>query len=134
MLERVPSTFLANPVIGAGMWQGTREIFVVNPAPESEHRPRSIDNIYLVALVEQGAVGILLIGTALVLIGIQAWKLLRRGGPVAAWGLPVTVSMAMILINGYAMSSLMIWPLMVVFWLCAGMIRSLYERPQEHNV
>jgi len=131
MWSRVPDTFLANPLVGAGMWQGNREVFEVNPAPEAKNRPVSIDNIYLVALVEQGALGVLLVGAALTLIGTQAWKLLRRGGPLAAWGLPVAVSVAMILINGYAMSSLMIWPNMIVFWLCAGMIRSLVERSHE---
>ncbi|MHB9111528.1 MAG: O-antigen ligase family protein [Thermoleophilia bacterium] len=134
MWSRVPNTFLANPLVGAGMWQGNKEVFEVNPAPEAKNRPISIDNIYLVALVEQGALGVLLVGAALTLIGIQAWKLLRRGSSLTAWGLPVAVSMTMILINGYAMSSLMIWPNMVVFWLCAGMVRALAERSSEMHV
>ncbi|MFA5816017.1 MAG: O-antigen ligase family protein [Bacteroidales bacterium] len=133
MWSRVPATFMANPLVGAGMWQGNSEVFKVNPAPEAKNRPVSIDNIYLVALVEQGALGVLLVGAALTLIGLQAWKLIRRGGLAAVWGLPVAVSMTAILINGYAMSSLMIWPNMVVFWLCAGMIRSQVERSHELN-
>lgn len=136
MWSRVPGTFMENPLIGAGMWQGNAEVIRVSQAPEAKNRPSSIDNIYLTVLVEQGIIGVLLIGTTLILFGIQASRLLRRGGSIFEWGLPVVASMILILISGFAMTSLMVWPNMVVFWLSAGMLRSLVEKSQieESNI
>lgn len=133
MWSRVPETFLANPVVGAGLWQGNAEIFIVNPAPMTANRPTSIDSLYLTALVEEGLAGILLIGATLALMGRQAWNLLKDGGPFAVWGLPVAASMALILINGFSSNTLMLWPTMVVFWLSAGILRSLVERDRRQE-
>jgi hypothetical protein len=128
MWSKVPSTFLAHPLVGAGMWQAGTEIFRVNPAPEWGNRPTSIDNLYLTVLVEQGIVGIILAGTALVFMGRQGWQLLKEeSGRYAIWGLAPAVSMVLILIKGLTSDSVMIWPNMVVFWLTAGMLRSLVE-------
>jgi O-antigen ligase len=128
MWSRVPATFIENPLIGAGMWQGSTEVIRVSQAPEAKNRPSSIDNIYLTVLVEQGIIGFLLTSATLILFGLQAVKLLRSGGSIVEWGLPVAASMTLILISGLAMTSLMVWPNMVVFWLSAGMLRSLVER------
>lgn len=131
MWSRVPVTFKENPLVGAGMWQGNEEIIRVSQAPDARYRPSSIDNIYLTVLVEQGIIGVLLTSATLILFGIQAWKLLRGGGMGFEWGLPVAASMILILINGFAMTTLMLWPTMVVFWLGAGMLRALTEMSGE---
>ena len=128
MWSRVPVTFKENPLVGAGMWQGNAEVLRVSQAPEATNRPTSIDNIYLTVLVEQGIIGLFLAGATLILIGIQMLKLLKAGGSSFEWGLPVAVSMILILLSGFTTTSLMVWPNMVVFWLCAGMIRSMVER------
>ena len=133
MWSRVPETFMENPLIGAGMWQGNAEVIRVSQAPEAKNRPSSIDNIYLAVLVEQGIIGVLLTSATLILFGSQASKLLNGGGPIVEWGLPVVASMALILISGLTITSLMIWPNMVVFWLSAGMLRSLVERSRTEG-
>lgn len=127
MWTKVPDTFLANPLTGAGLWQANAEVFRINPAPEVKNRPTSIDNMYLTALVEQGLIGFLLAATTFIMIGRQAWKLIRRGGSHAIWGLPVAASMLLIMILGFSSNVLMIWPNMVIFWLTAGMIRAMIE-------
>jgi len=133
MWSRVPVTFKENPLIGAGMWQGNAEVIRVSQAPDAKNRPSSIDNIYLTVLVEQGIIGVILTSATLVLFGIQASRLLRRGGSIFEWGLPVVASMILILISGFAMTSLMVWPNMVVFWLSAGMLRSLVEKSHKEG-
>ena len=134
MWSRVPSTFLANPLIGAGLWQASAEIFRVNPAPEYNNRPKSIDNIYLTALVEQGVAGVILIVLTLWLMGAQAWKAQNKNHYASHWGWPLAVSMIAVMINGFTINDLMIWPNMVVFWLMAGMLRALVERVRREGI
>lgn len=134
MWSRVPDTFLANPLVGAGLWQGNAEIFRVNPAPEYKNRPSSIDNIYLTALVEQGLIGVVLIVSTLWLIGTQGWKLLKNGGHAAQWGWPLAASMVGVMIAGLTSNDLMMWPNMVVFWLVAGMLRALAEKEKRKTL
>lgn len=127
MWSKVPSTFLANPIVGAGLWQGNAEVFRVNPAPEATNRPESIDNVYLTTLVEQGLIGVALVGITLLFMGREALRVLRESGEKGDMALAIAASILLILINGLTFNSLMIWPNMVIFWLAVGMMRSLVE-------
>lgn len=135
MWARVPRTFLANALFGAGLYQGNAEIFRVNPAPNLKNRPTAIDNLYMTVIVEQGLVGTILIAGAFWSIGSKGFKTIRTSGFARSWGWPLVASMAAVLIEGVVTSNLMIWPIMVVFWLIAGMLRALAQvsERQEHH-
>lgn len=134
MWSRVPRTFEANPLLGAGLWQGNAEIFRVNPAPVYKNRPSSIDNMYLTALVEQGLIGVILVASTLWLIGRRGWKLLKNGGDAAEWGWPPAVCMVAVMIAGLTSNDFMTWSNMVVFWLAAGMLRALAEQERQKSL
>lgn len=127
MWYRVPSTFMAHPWLGAGIWQGNAEIFKVNPAPEYKDRPASIDNMYLTTPVEEGIIGTVLIVMTFSLMASQGWRTLRSDAAAAWWGWPAAASMVGVMIAGFTENDLLNWPNMVVFWLTAGMLRALSE-------
>lgn len=132
MWEKVPAAFAANPVFGAGMWQGVDELYRVRPVDAwMKNPPKAIDNQFLTLLVEHGVVGSLLAGAAVVLIGLQAWKLLRAGGSFAMWAVPIVISLSAVLIDGVTFESMMIWPNMVIFWLLAGALRAMIELKEK---
>jgi hypothetical protein len=117
--EKVPGAVASQPLIGSGLWQGV---------PGFEGEPHAIDNLYLGTLVEQGLIGSVLLGGALVLIGRQVWRLIAAGGRIAILALTLAVSMAALLLASITSNPLFIWPTMVVFWMEAGLIRALYEK------
>lgn len=128
MWSRTPTVFLAHPLFGVGMWQGGDEVAAIDPIEEwGETGPTSIDNQYLVTLVEQGLVGFMLLGGVMVLIARQAWTMIRAGGEQAQLVVPLAFSMSAVLINGMTANTLLIWPAMVLFWASAGLLRAMYE-------
>ena len=133
MWSRVPSTFMSNPLIGAGLWQGNAQVFQVNPSIDYKNRPKSIDNQYLTALIEQGFIGSVLIGSTLLIIFVQGWKVLSSNQNIASIGWPLGACMIATLINGATTNDLMIWPNMVVFWFSAGMLRALVEKTRRNT-
>ena len=117
---QAPEAIASQPLAGSGLWQGVFQ--------ESDWERHAIDNLYLETLVEQGIIGTLLLGGALVLIGRQVWRLIAGGGKYWAVSVTVAASMAAMLITGMASNPLFVWPNMVVFWIEAGLIRALYEK------
>ncbi|MBE0428979.1 MAG: O-antigen ligase family protein [Thermoleophilia bacterium] len=131
MWSKAPATFMANPLIGAGLWKGGSEIHRVSQAPDRPNRPIAIDNMYLTVLIEQGLFGALLGASVLVLFGIHVLKLLKKGGTQAGWAWPLAVCMLVTIVNGLTFDILMVWPTMVVFWLASGMVRALGETARQ---
>lgn len=125
MWSKSPQTFAENPIFGAGMMRGVDEIFLVEPQPDDlPVRPKAIDNIYLKMLVEEGLLGSLLAGATLILIASQAWKLIRGGGRAGTIALLLSFSMSAVLIDGMTFDSMMILPIMSLFWMGAGLLRA----------
>jgi len=128
MWERAPLAFLEHPFFGVGMGQGNIEVAKINPDNRKLLlRPIAIDNLYLTTLVEEGLVGFTLLGATLILIGRQAWMLIRNQRALLYLVLPATTVVAATLIDGFTFDSLLVWPNMVIFWLAAGIIRALTE-------
>ena len=127
MWSRVPTVVREHPVFGVGMYLGGPIVSDVPPVITGPHKPTAIDDLFLSVLTEQGVVGFGLLATAIVLIGSQAWRLLRRGGALAKWALPAVFCLGVTIISGFSMDSLWMWTAMVMFWLAAGMLRALVE-------
>lgn len=130
MWSKTPEAFVENLLFGTGMWHGAQQVALVEPDEDDvkfRTLPETIDNLYLTILVEQGVVGSLLLISTLALIGWQSVRLIRPWGNRAYWTLPLAFSMAALLINGMTNDSMMIWPGMVLFWLCAGLLRAIFE-------
>ena len=117
----VPQALEAKPLFGTGLWQGISDIEVPPGVPST------VDNQYLSILVEEGLVGSILLGASFILIARQAWQLLRGGKKSARWALPVAISMSAFAISGLFSNILFEWPMIVVFWLEAGLLRALFE-------
>lgn len=135
MWSKVPNAFLENPIIGAGMMRGVDEIYRLEAPPERwDKPPNAIDNIYLTMLVEEGILGSLLALMALALIIHQAIKLILSGGAYGTIALLLTISISAVFIDGFTFESMLNWPNMVLFWLCAGLLRSLAEGKKRHTL
>lgn len=133
MWSRAPVVFRQFPIFGVGMYQGGPIVSDVPPVITGDLKPIAIDNLYLSVLVEQGLAGFILLGTALVLIGRQFWKLLRSRSSLVRWAVPPVVCMVLTLMGGFSMDTLWMWPAMVVFWLSAGLLRALVEMDRRKD-
>lgn len=124
-----PASIAAHPLIGVGVWQGAESVFQIMVREGDQHPEKAIpvDNLYLNTLVEEGLVGFFLLGATLALIGIQAWRLIRKGLKYSGAVVTIAASMAAVLINGFTVDILLTWPIMVVFWMSAGMVRARAE-------
>jgi O-antigen ligase len=129
MWKKAPDVFLQHPLVGVGIWQGGNDVLhqVVEEGDLDLINPVPLSNVFIMILVEEGLVGSLLIAATLILAGRHSWLVIKGGGESARIAVPVTVSMMALLINGITADSLLIWPVMVVFWLEAGLIRSQVE-------
>ncbi len=129
MLEKAPSTFMANPILGTGLWQGVSEVFYLHQdnIDWGRWRPKAFDDLYITFLVEQGILGAALAAAAFFLIFREAWKLLRKRGAFFAYALPVVMSMIAIFLVGFTSDTVFIWPAAVIFWLEAGQLRAMVE-------
>jgi len=130
MWKETPESFILHPLFGVGMWQGGKQVLplIFEPGEEIPADWASpVDNIYLSTIVEEGLIGSVLTGALLILIGMQTWKVIKNGRGLALVALPLAASMVSVLINGLTTDSLLIWPVMVVFWISAGLIRSQME-------
>lgn len=132
--ERAPQVIAAHPLAGVGLQRGGEAVF--DEALTADQRklmvqPKALDNIYVTAIVEGGIIGALLAGAALAFLVRQSVVVLRRGGEAARLALPLVFSMGATMVNGVTADSLLIWAPMVIFWLCAGLMRTLDEQEQE---
>jgi O-antigen ligase len=127
MWSRVPTVFRSNPLFGVGMYLGGPIVANVEPVITGEHKPTAIDDLYLSVLTEQGLVGFTLLTAAVILIGRDAWRLIRKGGKMAKWALPAVFCLAVTIMSGFSMDTLWMWSAMVVFWFTAGLLRALVE-------
>lgn len=129
MWQEAPEVFTQQPLVGVGIWQGGNDVLhhVVEEGNLDLSHPIPLSNVFITILVEEGLIGSLLLAGTLILAGRYAWLVIKGGGESARIAVPVTVSMAALLINGMTADSLLIWPVMVVFWLEAGLIRSQAE-------
>lgn len=129
MWKTVPQAFAAQPVFGYGMWKGNATVSYLE-APEREKlglKPDTIDNIYLTTPVEEGIVGLLLAGVAVVLFGKKVFDLTPKRR-FMIWMIPLAVSLSAIFIDGFTFDSFLVWPNMVCFWSAAGLMRAFIER------
>ncbi|MFA5816015.1 MAG: O-antigen ligase family protein [Bacteroidales bacterium] len=139
MWEKVPGEFGEHVLIGVGMWQGDDDLYRIAYAEEASEGLEygegliPIDNLYLTVLLEGGLVGISLLAVTLFLIGRQALTIIRSGGTRATFTIPLAAGMVALLINGATADTLMVWPVMVVFWLYAGLIRARAEDGQDNR-
>lgn len=117
--EQAPHNFTEHPLFGAGMWHG---------GPFSLEEKITVDNQYLITVLEQGLVGAVILAGSLFIIGGQAWRTLKIRDEMRDWALPVVVSMGAIILIGLTSNPLYVWPNMVVFWLEAGLIRAIVEK------
>lgn len=92
-----------------------------------------LDSLYLVTIYEEGLIGMLLAGTTMVLIGAQAYKLIRHSDGFEYIVIPIAISLSVVLLNGFSFPTLFSWPNMMVFWLLAGMARALFELKYSNN-
>lgn len=133
--ERAPEVFFDNYLLGTGIWRGPdaiSQIAVTSGKNDNEtnylkSHNISIDNLFLSTLVEEGIVGSLLIGLMFFLLGQEAWRLLRLPEQRAFLAIPIVFSMSVVIINGMTYNTLLTWPIMVVFWFDAGLLRSFDE-------
>lgn len=135
MWSKTPGVFLENPLFGAGMMRGVDEIYRLEAPPEKwTNPPSAIDNLYLMMLVEQGILGSLLAGAALVLIVRQGIRLIRSGAAYGAVALILGISMSAVFIDGFTFDTMLNWPNMVIFWMSAGLLRALAELKKRDSV
>ena len=122
---KVPKLFVDHPFFGVGMWQSYR--YVTDAGHLAINKLASIDNYYLSTLVEEGLVGVVLLGGTIFLIFRDVWKVIRGNLENLAAAVCVGVSMAAVMINGVTANVLLIWPVLVFFWSSAGLIRAWNE-------
>ncbi|MHB9111526.1 MAG: O-antigen ligase family protein [Thermoleophilia bacterium] len=135
MWEKAPGVFFDNHMIGVGMWKGAAAVYsvVYNEGEQDakdagyEENMIPVDNLYLTTMVEEGLIGTLLLILTISLIGRQAWSLIRTKGRQAGMVISLSVGMVAVLINGMTMDTLLIFPIMFIFWLYAGLIRAKAE-------
>lgn len=126
--SRSPDVIADSLLFGVGMWHGGGEVSAIKTENAEEYnKPLFIDNIYITLLVENGMVGLVLMGAALLLIGREIWRLLLSEGELSAWAIAPAFGMIAVLINGLTANTLLIWPGMLIFWVFAGMIRAMAE-------
>lgn len=124
-----PALIAAHPIDGVGVWQAQDRLYeiLVSEGKDHPNKPLPIDNLYLTTLAEEGFIGLSLGAVTVLLIGRQVWRLIRLDKEHFQVVIPFAVSMLAVLVNGFTVDSLLVWPTMVVFWLSAGIIRSQAE-------
>jgi len=135
MWEKAPGVFIDNYMIGVGMWKGGDAVYsvVYNEREQDaqdvgyEEGMIPVDNLYLTTMIEEGLVGAFLLIMAISLIGKQAWSLIRTKGRHRGIVISLSVGMVAVLINGMTINTLLIFPIMFIFWLYAGLIRAQAE-------
>ncbi|MBE0428968.1 MAG: O-antigen ligase family protein [Thermoleophilia bacterium] len=129
--EKGAQNFLAHPLFGVGLQQGGAAIFKENFTAEEqeimEGKALPVDNLYLTIFVEGGIVGAALVLLAACLLLKNMAAAAKSSEELRMWLVPAAISMAAVLINGMTIDSLLFWPAMVVFWLCAGLFRAISE-------
>lgn len=128
--KRAPEVFVRHPVIGVGLQRAGEAVFdeTFSDKEKAIGRPVALDNLYITTLVEGGIIGGLAALITIILLIRQAVVVVGRDARARVMALPLVFSIAAVIINGFTTDSLLIWAPMVVFWLCAGMIRALYEQ------
>ncbi len=132
MWERAPAVFLSHPLVGVGLSQGAKEISLREGQEQVKNQPTSIDNLYLTLLTEQGLTGSILVCATLMLIGLEAWKLIRGRGEFSVYAIAITAGLIAVLIDGLTFNSLFSWPNMVIFFVSAGLLRSMVDSEQKN--
>ncbi|MHB8858048.1 MAG: O-antigen ligase family protein [Thermoleophilia bacterium] len=124
--EQAPGILADHPLLGTGLWQGDPGVGQGDPGVG---QPRyTVDNQYLITLIEEGLVGTVILAGTFFLLGKQTWRSLGSGDEMHAWIIPIAVSMGAVLLIGVTSNPLFVWPNMVLFWLEAGLIRAIVER------
>ncbi|MHB1464026.1 MAG: O-antigen ligase family protein [Thermoleophilia bacterium] len=134
MWERVPQVLADNLLFGVGMWRGGPAVSDIDVTVTGKYQPTVIDNFYLLVLVEEGALGFMLLGSTFFLISRDIWHLYSSHSRFFKWLVPPVICMAATLINGFSMDTMWLWPTMVVFWLSAGLSRALVEMDRHERL
>ena len=123
-----PAAFIQKPLTGFGMWQGAHALTVMEPSEKGNNALQGkypIDNLYLTTLVEEGLIGSALLAASLFLIFYNGIRTFMLGMRYHSWCIPLLVSLFAVLFEGLFFDSLMVRQNMIIFWLSAGILRSL---------
>lgn len=116
-----------NPVFGVGLFRGIVEIN--KGANDPTGRVYPVDNYYLTVLLEQGLVGVILYGAALIALMIANVLFFLRAPPGRRlMPLMLTLSLAALLADAFIFDALIVWSHFILFWTVAGLARAAASR------
>ena len=114
--------------LGVGWGSGPAFLARINPSVRAymaSGRTLSIDNFYLSFILEQGYAGFLLLFLFLAALVGQSIIAVVRSASNRPWLMAAMIAMAAICLNLITFDGFSWWPVFVIFWLTAGILRGI---------
>ncbi len=126
-----------SPVTGVGFRRGSQTIFELYResllAQGISYVSFPVDNYYLDIFLEEGMIGLFLWASLLLLIVVKGVSTVVNRSSGRPWALAALLSIISLLLTSVTFDALNWWPVFMMFWVSAGILRGLSRSCREFD-